>query len=82
MGDTAVFGDMKLIAELYKPDLILIPIGGHFVMDPKDAAYATTRADQAEDGVADALRQQPVPQGHAGGVQGGAGPRRRSRSST
>jgi L-ascorbate metabolism protein UlaG (beta-lactamase superfamily) len=41
MGDTAVFGDMKLISEMYKPDLILIPIGGHFVMDPKDAAFAT-----------------------------------------
>jgi L-ascorbate metabolism protein UlaG (beta-lactamase superfamily) len=41
MGDTGVFGDMKLISEYYKPDLILIPIGGHFVMDPKDAAYAT-----------------------------------------
>ncbi len=41
MGDTAVFGDMKLIAEMYKPDLILIPIGGHFVMNPKDAAFAT-----------------------------------------
>jgi L-ascorbate metabolism protein UlaG (beta-lactamase superfamily) len=41
MGDTAVFGDMKLIGEYYKPDLILIPIGGHFLMDPKDAAYAT-----------------------------------------
>ena len=25
----------------YKPDLILMPIGGHFVMDPQDAAYAT-----------------------------------------
>jgi L-ascorbate metabolism protein UlaG (beta-lactamase superfamily) len=41
MGDTALFGDMALIGRLYKPDLILIPIGGHFVMDPKDAAYAT-----------------------------------------
>ena len=41
MGDTGLFGDMKLIAEYYKPDLILMPIGGHFVMDPKDAAYAT-----------------------------------------
>ena len=41
MGDTGVFGDMKLIGEYYKPDLIMIPIGGHFVMDPKDAAYAT-----------------------------------------
>lgn len=41
MGDTAVFGDMNLIGSYYKPDLILIPIGGHFVMDPKGAAYAT-----------------------------------------
>jgi L-ascorbate metabolism protein UlaG (beta-lactamase superfamily) len=40
MGDTAVFGDMKFIGEYYKPDLVLVPIGGHYVMDPKDAAYA------------------------------------------
>jgi L-ascorbate metabolism protein UlaG (beta-lactamase superfamily) len=41
MGDTGLFGDMRLIGEYYKPDLIMIPIGGHFVMDPRDAAYAT-----------------------------------------
>jgi L-ascorbate metabolism protein UlaG (beta-lactamase superfamily) len=41
MGDTGLFGDMKFIGEYYKPDLIMIPIGGHFVMDPKDAAFAT-----------------------------------------
>ena len=41
MGDTDLFGDMKLIAERYKPDLILIPIGGNFTMDPADAALAT-----------------------------------------
>jgi L-ascorbate metabolism protein UlaG (beta-lactamase superfamily) len=41
MGDTGLFGDMRFIAEYYKPDLILMPIGGHFVMDPRDAAYAT-----------------------------------------
>lgn len=41
MGDTGLFGDMKLIGEYYKPDLVMIPIGGHFVMDPKDAAKAT-----------------------------------------
>jgi L-ascorbate metabolism protein UlaG (beta-lactamase superfamily) len=41
MGDTGIFGDMKLIGEYYKPDLVLMPIGGHFVMDPQDAAYAT-----------------------------------------
>ena len=41
MGDTGVFGDMKWIGEYYKPDLLMIPIGGHFVMSPADAAYAT-----------------------------------------
>ena len=41
MGDTGLFGDMRLIGEYYKPDLIMIPIGGHSVMDPRDAAYAT-----------------------------------------
>lgn len=41
MGDTGLFGDMELIGSYYKPDVVLIPIGGHFTMDPKDAAYAT-----------------------------------------
>ncbi len=41
MGDTGLFGDMRLIGEYYKPDLIMIPIGGHFVMHPQEAAYAT-----------------------------------------
>ena len=41
MGDTGVFGDMKFIADYYKPDLVLLPIGGHFTMDPRDAAYVT-----------------------------------------
>jgi L-ascorbate metabolism protein UlaG (beta-lactamase superfamily) len=41
MGDTALFGDMKFIADYYKPDLVMIPIGGRFGMDPRDAAYAT-----------------------------------------
>jgi L-ascorbate metabolism protein UlaG (beta-lactamase superfamily) len=40
MGDTGMFGDMKWIGEYYKPDLVLIPIGGHFTMDPVDAAFA------------------------------------------
>jgi L-ascorbate metabolism protein UlaG (beta-lactamase superfamily) len=39
-GDTGVFGDMKLIAELYKPDVIMIPIGGMYTMGPKEAAKA------------------------------------------
>lgn len=39
-GDTGVFGDMRLIGEQYDPDLTLLPIGGHFTMDPEHAAYA------------------------------------------
>ncbi|MDQ9171161.1 metal-dependent hydrolase [Oxalobacteraceae bacterium R-40] len=41
MGDTGLFGDMRLIGDYYKPDLLLIPIGGHYVMDPRDAAVST-----------------------------------------
>jgi L-ascorbate metabolism protein UlaG (beta-lactamase superfamily) len=40
MGDTGLFGDMRLIADRFHPDVVLIPIGGHFVMDPNDAAFA------------------------------------------
>jgi len=40
-GDTCVFGDMKLIAEIYKPDVALLPIGDNFTMGPREAAYAT-----------------------------------------
>ena len=40
MGDTGLYGDMKLVGETYKPDLVLIPIGGHFTMGPRDAATA------------------------------------------
>ena len=39
-GDTAVFGDMKLISELYSPDVALLPIGDHFTMGPREAAVA------------------------------------------
>jgi L-ascorbate metabolism protein UlaG (beta-lactamase superfamily) len=39
-GDTAVFGDMKLIAELYQPQLALLPIGDLFTMGPREAAMA------------------------------------------
>ena len=41
MGDTGLFGDMGFIGSYYRPDLVLIPVGGHFVLSPKDAAYAT-----------------------------------------
>ena len=39
-GDTALFGDMRLINELYRPDVAFLPIGGHFTMDPPAAARA------------------------------------------
>jgi L-ascorbate metabolism protein UlaG (beta-lactamase superfamily) len=39
-GDTNVFGDMQLIRRLYEPDIAILPIGGHFTMDPREAAVA------------------------------------------
>lgn len=39
-GDTDVFGDMKYIADLHRPDIAFLPIGGHFTMGPVGAARA------------------------------------------
>ena len=39
-GDTCVFGDMQLIGRIYQPDVAILPIGGHFTMDPREAAVA------------------------------------------
>jgi len=39
-GDTCVFGDMALIARLYKPDVAVLPIGDWFTMGPEEAALA------------------------------------------
>jgi len=39
-GDTTVFGDMKLIRELYQPGVAMLPIGGHYTMGPREAALA------------------------------------------
>jgi L-ascorbate metabolism protein UlaG (beta-lactamase superfamily) len=39
-GDTNVFGDMQLIARIYEPDLVVLPIGDHFTMGPREAAVA------------------------------------------
>jgi len=39
-GDTGLFGDMKLIGEVYSPDVALLPIGGFFTMNPEQAAVA------------------------------------------
>jgi L-ascorbate metabolism protein UlaG (beta-lactamase superfamily) len=39
-GDTAVFGDMKLIGEMHAPQIAFLPIGDHFTMGPEGAAVA------------------------------------------
>ncbi|HVM68903.1 MAG TPA: metal-dependent hydrolase [Gaiellaceae bacterium] len=39
-GDTNVFGDMALIARIYEPEIAILPIGGHYTMDPREAAFA------------------------------------------
>jgi L-ascorbate metabolism protein UlaG (beta-lactamase superfamily) len=39
-GDTCVFGDMQLIGRIYSPDVAVLPIGGHFTMDPREAGVA------------------------------------------
>lgn len=44
-GDTGLFGDMELIAKLYHPDVAILPIGGRFTMDSKDAALAVEIID-------------------------------------
>ena len=39
-GDTHVFGDMRLIGDLYHPEIAMLPIGGFYTMGPKEAALA------------------------------------------
>ena len=39
-GDTTVFSDMALYADVYKPELAFLPIGDHFTMGPHEAAHA------------------------------------------
>ena len=39
-GDTNVFGDMAIIRDLYGPEIVMLPIGDHYTMGPREAAYA------------------------------------------
>ena len=39
-GDTDVFGDMRLIGERFSPEIAVVPIGGHYTMDPRGAGMA------------------------------------------
>jgi L-ascorbate metabolism protein UlaG (beta-lactamase superfamily) len=43
MGDTDIFGDMGLIAEIHQPDVAIVPIGDRFTMGPEVAALAVQR---------------------------------------
>jgi L-ascorbate metabolism protein UlaG (beta-lactamase superfamily) len=44
-GDTDVFGDMDLIRAMHKPDVAIMPIGGHYTMGPEGAARAAKLLD-------------------------------------
>ena len=40
MGDTGVFGDMRLIGDMYRPSIAFLPIGDLYTMGPEQAAFA------------------------------------------
>ena len=64
-GDTHVFGDMALIRQLFQPDLAMLPIGGHYTMDPAAAALAVELLG-VRARAADPLGNVPVPRRDAG----------------
>ena len=77
-GDTCVFGDMQLIGRIYSPDVAVLPIGGHYTMDPKEAAVAlellgTKRCVPCHFGTF------PLLDGNAAGAQAARAGRRRRR---
>ena len=39
-GDTSLNSEMKMIGEVYKPDIVILPIGGHYTMDIENATIA------------------------------------------
>ena len=59
-GDTCLFGDMRLIGEMYKPDIAFLPIGDRFTMDPV-AAAKRVRMARCAPGRADALGHVSAP---------------------
>ncbi|MEJ0095828.1 MAG: metal-dependent hydrolase [Methylocella sp.] len=65
MGDTDIFSDMALIAEIHQPKIGLVPVGDHFTMGGKTAALAMKRFFKFETvvpchyGTFDALAQDP-----------------------
>ena len=67
-GDTNVFGDMALIARIYEPDLVVLPIGDHFTMGPREAAVGA-RAPRRETLRPLPLRHLPPAHRHAGALR-------------
>ena len=63
-GDTTVFGDMKLIGELYRPQVAMLPIGGHFTMGPRGGGHGGP-ASGSKDNFAAAFRDHSAAKGHA-----------------
>ena len=43
MGDTDMFGDMALIQEMHRPDVLIVPVGDRFTMGAAGAAFAVKR---------------------------------------
>lgn len=66
MGDTGLFGDMRFIADYYKPDLVLMPIGGNFTMGPQEAAYAAEQLVRAPQVIPMHYGANPLAKGTAG----------------
>lgn len=48
LGDTDIFSDMALIAEIYEPKIAFVPIGDRFTMGARTAAMAVKRYLQAD----------------------------------
>ena len=63
-GDTAIFGDMRLIAEMYRPQIAFLPIGDTYTMGP-ERGRESLRAARRDAGRADALRDVPCADRHA-----------------
>ena len=73
-GDTSIFSDMALIRELYAPSIAILPIGGHYTMDPFQAAHAC-RLLGVVARAARALRDVPAARGNAGAAARPSSPR-------
>jgi L-ascorbate metabolism protein UlaG (beta-lactamase superfamily) len=43
MGDTDIFSDMALVAEIHRPNIGILPVGDRFTMSGKTAALAARR---------------------------------------